>query len=152
VAAPLEVLPLFVRGGAVLPTRSTVRHAKEEPSEPVVLEVFTGSDVEMELVEDDGESTAYRRGAVARTPIRLFHRAGGRMRLEIGARQGGFVVAARRLRVTFHGSPPPRAVLLDARPLTERVTAPGFIARDGRIHVFLEDDGRAHALELDPAP
>jgi alpha-glucosidase len=152
VAAPLEVSPLFVRGGAVLPTRSAVRHANEAPSEPMVLEVFTGGDVEMELVEDDGETMAYRDGAVARTPIRLFHRAGGRLRLEIGARHGSFTVAIRRIRVTFHGSPPPRAVLLDARPLRERVSAPGFVARDGRVHVFLEDDGRAHALELDPAP
>jgi alpha-glucosidase len=152
VAAPLDVMPLFVRGGAVLPTQSPVRHVLEAPAEPLVLEVFSGGDAELDLVEDDGETLGYRRGVVARTQIRLFHRAGGRMRLELGARQGSFEVTARTLRVVFHGSPPPRAVLLDARPLAERVTAPGYVARDGRVHVFLEDDGRAHALELEPAP
>jgi len=152
VAAPLERMPLFARGGSVLPTRSPVRHADEIPAEPLVLEVFAGGDAEIELVEDDGESTNYRHGVVAKTMIRLFHRAGGRMRLELGARQGSFAVPPRTLHLVFHGSPPPRAVLLDARALPERSTPPGFLAREGRVDVFLGDDGRAHAVELDPAP
>jgi alpha-glucosidase len=152
VAAPLESMPLFVRGGSVLPTRSPVRHTREKPAEPLVLEVFTGGDADFELVEDDGESTDYRRGVVARTPIRLFHRAGGRMRLELGARQGAFPVPERTVRAVFHGSPPPRSLLFDARAIRERITAPGFVARDGRVHVFFTDDGRAHAIELEPAP
>ncbi len=152
VAAPLERMPLFVRGGSVLPTRTPVLHAGETPAEPLILEVFTGADAELALVEDDGESTDYRRGVVAQTAIRLFHRAGGRLRLELGVRQGSFAVPPRTLRIVFHGALPPRAVLLDARPIPERGEAPGFAVREGRIHVLLEDDGRAHALELDPAP
>ena len=74
------------------------------------------------------------------------------MRLELGARQGSFAVAPRTLHLVFHGSAPPRAVLLDARALPERITQPGFVAREGRVDVFLGDDGRAHAVELDPAP
>lgn len=152
VAAPLESMPLFVRGGTVLPTRTPVRHAGETPAEPLVLEVFPGADADTLLVEDDGESTDYRRGVVARTPIRLFHRAGNRLRLELGARVGSFPVPARTLRVVVRGSPPPRAVLLDARPIPERETPPGFATRDGSVHILVEDDGRAHAIEVDPAP
>ncbi len=152
VAAPLESIPLFVRGGSVLPTQSPVQFTGEMPAEPLVLEVFTGADAELELVEDDGESTDYRRGEVAKTAIRLFHRAGGRMRLELGARQGAFAIAPRPLRIVFHGATAPRSVRLDARPIAERDTPPGFSARDGNVHVFLEDDGRAHAIEVDPAP
>lgn len=152
IAAPLESMPLFVRGGTVLPTRTPVRHAGEAPAEPLVLEVFTGADTELEVVEDDGESTDYRQGVVARTPVRLFHRAGGRLRLELGARSGAFSVAPRTLHVVVRGSPPPRAVLLDARPIVEQATSPGFVVREGNVHVFLEDDGGAHAIEVDPAP
>lgn len=152
IAAPLESMPIFVRGGSVLPTQSTVGHTGEIPAEPLVLEVFSGADAELELVEDDGESTDYRRGDVARTPIRLFHRAGGRMRLELGARQGAFAIALRPLRIVFHGAVAPRAVRLDARPISERGAAPGYWVRDGAVHVLVEDDGRAHAIEVDPAP
>ncbi len=152
VAAPLESMPLFVRGGTVLPTRTPVRHAGETPAEPLVLEVFPGADTELDLVEDDGESTDYRRGVVARTPVRLFHRAGGRLRLELGARVGTLRVPPRTLHVVVRGSPPPRAVLLDARPIAEQAAPPGFVTREGSVHVFFEDDGGAHALEVDPAP
>jgi alpha-glucosidase len=152
VDAPLERMPLFVRGGTVLPTRSPVLHAGETPSESLVLEIFTGGDYEGEVVEDDGASLDYRRGVVARTPIRLFHRAGGRLRLELGARHGAYPVGPRTLRLLLHGSQPPRSVLLDARAIPQRITAPGHAARDGRVHVFLEDDGRAHAVEIEPAP
>ena len=74
VAAPLERMPLFVRSGSVIPTRSSVTHVGEVPVEPWVLEVFPGADADGEFVEDDGESLAYRDGVVARSGYHLWHR------------------------------------------------------------------------------
>ncbi len=152
VPAPLERLPLFARGGRVIPARSPVRHAGETPVEPLVLEVFPGGDSETELFEDDGETLAYREGAWARTPLRLWTRAGGRLRLELGAREGAFPVAPRPVRVVVHGAGTPRSVLLDARPLEEASATPGYLSAEGRVTVVFRDDGRARALELEPAP
>jgi alpha-glucosidase len=152
VAAPLERMPLFARGGAVLPTRSPVAHVDARPEEPLVLEVFPGSESATQIVEDDGESVAYRSGEVACTEIRLRDRAAGRLRLEIGAREGSFPVPPRLIRATVHGCPPPRSVLLDAVPLDRRAEAPGYLVQDGQVHVRFHDDGAAHALEIDPAP
>ena len=81
------ILPLFLRAGAVLPTQSPVRHVGEAPEEPCVIEVVPGADGSASLVEDDGTSTAHREGRLARTAFRLWDRAGGRMRLEIGRRE-----------------------------------------------------------------
>jgi len=152
VAAPLEVMPLFARGGSILPMQGVVRHAGETPGEALVLEVFAGGAGEWVLCEDDGETVAYRHGAVARTPLRLFDRAGGRLRIEVGARSGDHPVPPRTLRVAVRGAPTPRGVWLDARAIPERLEPPGWVARDGDVHVFVEDDGRAHAIELEPAP
>jgi alpha-glucosidase len=152
VEAPLERMPIFVRGGAVIPTQSAVQHTGEAPDEPLVLEVFPGGDSTGFLIEDDGETTAHSRGAVARTSLRVRDRAGGRLRLELGARQGAFAIARRPARVVFHAAGSARAVLLDALPLEEAAGAPGFQRRDGRVEVRFEDDGGARSLELEPAP
>jgi len=152
VSAPLERLPIFARGGAVVPMRSAVQHAGEAPAEPLVLAVFPGGDSAGVLIEDDGETTAHLRGAMARTPLRVRDRAGGRLRLELGAREGGFAIAPRPARVVFHAAGRPRAVLLDALPLEEAAGAPGYERRDGRVEVRFEDDGGARSIELEPAP
>jgi hypothetical protein len=152
VAAPLERIPLFARGGTILPTRSPVGWAGEAPEEPCVLEVFPGADGGGELFEDDGESTAYRAGAMARTALRLWHRAGGRLRIEIGRREGGFPVAERLVRVAIHACPRPHSVHLDGVRLEEGGVAPGFTAGEGRVDVRFREAGGGHVLELDPAP
>jgi hypothetical protein len=152
VAAPLDRMPLFLRAGAILPTRSPVAHVGETPAEPCVLDVVPGDDGSGMLVEDDGESTAYRRGHAARTTLRLWHRAGGRLRLEIGRRQGDFAVPERSLRVVVRGCPPPRRVYLNGQQLEPGDDPPGYRVADGRVVVRFQDRGDGHSLELDPAP
>ncbi|HEY5656699.1 MAG TPA: TIM-barrel domain-containing protein [Myxococcota bacterium] len=152
VAAPLERIPLFVRAGSVLPLQSAVSHVGMRPAEPCILAVYPGADVSGVLVEDDGETTAYRGGISARTSLRLWSRAGGRLRLEIGRREGPFRLPERPLRVEIHGCPPPRAVYLDGARVAAGEGAPGWVACDGAVHVRLGDRGAGAALEIDPAP
>jgi len=153
VPAPLEQLPLFVRGGSVIPTRSPVLHVGMPPAEPCVLEVFPGADGRHVLVEDDGGSTAYRHGAVARTPLNLRDRAGGRLRLEIGRREGAYALPERAARIVAHGCPAPDTVHFDGVRLESGAPAPtSYSFSEGRIEVRFVDRGEAHLLEIDPAP
>jgi alpha-glucosidase len=152
VAAPLERLPLFARGGSLVPTASAVEHVGETPAEPWVLQVFPGGDAALDWIEDDGVSTAYRDGVLARTPLRLFDRAGGRLRVELGRREGDFAPAERRVRAVVHACPRPRRVTLDGAPLAERCEAPGWVVSDGRVHVRFDSGSGGHTFEVDPAP
>ena len=136
----------------MIPTHSPIRHIAEAPEEPCVLEVFPGADGRAELYEDDGESTRYRDGAFAHTPLRLWDRAGGRLRLEIGRREGSYEVPPRPLRVAVHGCPPPDAVRANAAVLSEGATTPGYSLEEGRVHVRLLDCGEGHTIEIEPAP
>jgi alpha-glucosidase len=149
IPAPVDRLPLFVRGGAVLPTRSPVCHVGETPREPCVLEVFPGGSGRQWLVEDDGESLG---GDEARTLLSLRDRAGGRLRLELSRREGAFAVPDRVIRVVAHGCPLPDSVILDSARLASGTGPPGYLARDGRVEVRFEDRGEGHVLELDPCP
>jgi len=161
VAAPLERIPIFARGGAVIPTQSPVQHTGEAPTEPLVLEVFPGADGAALLIEDDGVTALHRGGAEARTPLRLRGRAGGRLRLEVGAREGRFAIAPRPLRVALNGCPRPTGVWLDALRLPEAAApdakasgaaAPCWSWRAGVLSVRWIDDGSGRALEVEPAP
>ena len=116
---------------------------------PEAITVASGGGV---WIEDDGFTTAHRDGAVARTAVRLWDRAGGRLRLEIGRREGGYEPPRRLLRIGVHACPSPNAVLLDGTRLAAGDATPGQRRRDGRVEVRFEDDGRAHTLEIEPAP
>ncbi len=152
VAAPLERLPLFLRAGAIVPTQSPGLHVGDAPEEPCVLEVVPGADGAGLLTEDDGSSTAYRQGGVARTTLRLWDRAGGRLRLEIGRRQGDFAVPDRTLRVVVRGCTPPRQVTLNGARVDEGSGVPGYRAAGGRLEVRFLERGDGHSLEVEPAP
>ncbi len=152
VEAPLERIPIFARGGTILPTQSPVLHAGERPAEPLVLEVFPGADGEHVLHEDDGATTAHREGAVARTALRVLDRAGGRLRLEIAARRGGFEIAPRPVRVVFHAASSARVVRLDAVEVADDAGLPSVRRNGSRIELRFEDDGRSRSVELEPAP
>jgi alpha-glucosidase len=161
VSAPLDRLPIFARGGSVIATRSPVLHVGEPPAEPLVLEVFPGGDGATTVIEDDGDSVAYRTGNEARTEVRLWSRAAARLRLEVAAREGGFEIGPRPLRVTVHGCPPPDAVRVDAvripgptrsRAIETSPDEPCWWWEAGALHVRWLDDGAGRALEIEPAP
>ena len=86
-AAPYERMPLFVRAGSILPTGPEIMNTSEQPDGPIVLHVFTGTDGQFSLYEDDGISEAYARGKYARVPIRWDEAT---RTLTIGAREGAY--------------------------------------------------------------
>lgn len=71
VDAPLEMLPLFVRGGRVLPLGPEMNNTTEKPVDPLTLTVYPddAGSAEGTLYEDDGISFDYENGAYRRTNI-----------------------------------------------------------------------------------
>jgi len=58
----LGSLPVFVRGGAILPIAPLVESTEETPKGPLTLRVFAGPDCRGSLYLDDGHTYAYRQG------------------------------------------------------------------------------------------
>jgi alpha-glucosidase len=61
VEAPLNVLPLFVKSGTVLPLYPIMRHTHEKVVDTLTLRVYTDSG-ETTIYEDSGEGLAYQQG------------------------------------------------------------------------------------------
>ncbi len=62
-ATPLDVLPLFVRAGSVLPMGPVKQYATEHVDAPLEVRVYPGADGKFTLYEDDGVSMEHERGA-----------------------------------------------------------------------------------------
>ncbi len=129
IPAPLDRLPLLVRGGAILPLGPVVQHTGERPLDELMLQIYPEGTSRFELYEDDGRSNAYRRGQYALTPI-VCETAPGRVTVRIEAATGdrSVVPAARRYRFRLRVGRP-AAVTVDGAGLPQSsgdATGPGW--------------------------
>jgi alpha-glucosidase len=60
--APLDTLPLFVRGGAVIPMAPLQQYAGQRPLDTINLHLWPGTPCVLPWYEDDGNSLAYEYG------------------------------------------------------------------------------------------
>jgi alpha-glucosidase len=79
VEAPLDVVPIFVRAGAIIPSGPPLNYVGEKPVDPITLNIYPDSSEKASgsLYEDDGLSPAYNTGAFRRTTVSLRRAAGG---------------------------------------------------------------------------
>jgi alpha-glucosidase len=120
VAAPLDYIPVFVRGGAVVPAhtdvpQSTMLHYPASLDLHVVVPLEDG-ETTSELEEDDGLTLAALSGARYRTRFSLL-RKGARVTLRAEVSGTGFPEFRReRLRLVFHNTSA-EVVTVDGREL-----------------------------------
>ena len=67
--APLDVLPLFVRAGSIIPIGNDIISTKADQKD-VVLTVYAGADVRFDLYQDDGTTYDYEKGKFSLAQIR----------------------------------------------------------------------------------
>ena len=62
VDAPLDRIPVFAKGGSMIPERANLTYAMEDNDEPIELHIFTGADGEFVYYDDAGDDYAYEKG------------------------------------------------------------------------------------------
>jgi alpha-D-xyloside xylohydrolase len=83
--APLDVLPLYVRAGSILPIGPEEEYTGEYPAAPMELRVYPGADGDAKLYNDDGLTYGYEKGQYAWIPM---HWDDAAKTLTIAAREG----------------------------------------------------------------
>ena len=94
---PIDLMPLYVRAGAILPMGPVVQYAAEPTIAPLELRVYPGADAEFTLYEDENDSYRYEKGAYATIPLRWNEKT---HQLSIGRRTGRYPGMAPKR--TFH--------------------------------------------------
>merc|ERR1711957_171472 len=118
--APLEKLPLFVRGGAIIPMWPAMSFPGERLPDPLTLDVYPSGESHFELYEDDGvtrqalEKDAFTRTNMSCSASPAALTAGGRVSLNVGATLGSFTgqLTTRAYKIRFHVPKPTQEVLL----------------------------------------
>jgi alpha-D-xyloside xylohydrolase len=100
-AAPLNVLPLFVRAGSILPMGPEEEYTGQYPNAPIELRIYPGKEADASLYQDDGLTYAYQNGQYARIQLHWDNTARS---FSIGARQGQFPSSPRQFDVTLVGA------------------------------------------------
>jgi alpha-D-xyloside xylohydrolase len=98
--APLEIIPLFVRAGAILPMSPVMQYVDEIPDAPYEIRVYRGASSVFELYEDDGDNYSYEQGAFSVVKMAWDD---ARAELLIGRRAGTFasLVKSREYHLIF---------------------------------------------------
>lgn len=111
VAAPLETIPLFIRGGGFIFRQPVVQHTGEMPGNALHVLIAPAADSSASLYEDDGASLDYQHSVFLE---RQFHqvRQDSGISVEIAVAAGSYVPAPRSLELQFWAGQAPKTVSL----------------------------------------
>ena len=87
--APLDKLPLFVRGGAILPMYSQMMYDAEHPTDTLTLKLYPSGNSSFTMYEDDGLTRDYRKGVYATTTFEMSE-SNGAVNFNIAPAKGDF--------------------------------------------------------------
>jgi alpha-glucosidase (family GH31 glycosyl hydrolase) len=143
VEAPVDRLPLLVRGGAIIPTAPTAQHTGEQRGDDITLLIYPDGESSFELYDDDGVTNAYRGGTRALTTIRCAV-DGDATRVTIEAPVGdtSVVPADRQFSLRVWREQAPTSVRVEGRGELPRVhrgreDRPAWYHAAGYLHVRL---------------
>lgn len=88
--APLDKLPLFVRGGAIIPMHQQMMYNWQRPADTLTLNIFPLGKSSFTMYEDDGITREYRKGVSAKTEFTSDATSNNQISLSIGAAKGDF--------------------------------------------------------------
>ena len=119
----LDELPVYVRGGAIIPHQPLVQSTSETPQGPLELRVYPGPDCSGSVYADDGHTFDYKQGHYFRQSFSCEATAQG-VTVKLAAPQGDFTPWWTRLRLTVYGGTQPvtRDLPFSREPQTVAVT------------------------------
>ncbi len=63
--ATIDLMPLFVKAGSVIPFGPYIRYVDEKPADTLEIRIYTGDNADFTLYEDEGDNYNYEKGKYA---------------------------------------------------------------------------------------
>lgn len=114
-ATPIDIIPVYVRAGSILPVGPDVQYAEEKKWNDLEIRIYAGADGKFVLYEDENDNYNYEKGI--HSTIRLQWNNKKRT-LIIGDREGAFpgMSDSRRFRVVLIETTPGTSNVLTTKP------------------------------------
>ena len=143
-APGLDELPVYVRGGAILPQQPVVQHTDEHPQGPLTLRVYAGEDCSGSLYLDDGKTFDYQEGEYLRIRFGCQTSDDG-LRITLSAYEGNFKPWWKKISLEIFGlQRGPREVWFGS----ERVTDWLRFGQEGQLMLQLVDTPEADEIRI----
>ena len=113
---PLDLVPLYVREGAILPVRELEQYIGQKPVNPITFNIYPGKDTTYTLYEDDGVSTQNQSGGFRVSQISHQGVPGGQ-RVRVQHLSGTYSPPEKYYFVAFLGTVAPSSVQLGGKAL-----------------------------------
>jgi alpha-glucosidase len=113
----LNDIPIYVKGGAIVPMQPPMRYTGERPVDPLILTVFPGARGSTRVYEDQGNSIGYQKDECAWMPVSQRTAADGTKTIEILPAEGTYpgMLTARGYEIRLAGLLPPQQVTVNGR-------------------------------------
>jgi alpha-glucosidase len=97
VDAPLEIIPMFVRAGAMIAMQPEMNYVGEKSADSITFEIYLdeNGNAETTLYEDDGVSPEYLNGVFRRTKFNAV-KVKNKVRVDVGEPEGSYNPAPRK--------------------------------------------------------
>jgi alpha-glucosidase len=150
VTPKLEQMPVYIRGGSILPIAPLTQSTAQTPSGPLTLRIYplapalnpTGEECAGEVYSDDGHTFSFRQGEYARIRFTCAVAADGSVSVTVGKQEGTWKPWWRSYRIEVVGWKPKQR-----RGSANGSRVPLAIA-EGRWGVTVTADGNAKQVEL----
>jgi alpha-glucosidase len=133
----VAVLPVYAKGGAILPVAPLTQSTIDMPAGPLTLRVYIGDDCKGSLYLDDGQSYKFKQGEFLRmeSTCSLEH---NKLHVHVGPHQGSYKAWWTQIAIEVYGWPASEAhARLDGQPVKATVNS----ATDA-WQVTIPDDGK----------
>ena len=99
----LAELPVYVRGGSIIPFAPLTQSTMEKPDGPLTLRVYPGANCEGSVYQDDGVSFAYKKGVFFRQRFSCATASDGALRVHLDVPEGSYTPWWSELRIEVYG-------------------------------------------------
>ncbi len=92
-AAPADKIPVFVKGGSIIPMGKLMQYTGEKPNDTLEIRIYKGADAEFSLYEDEGDNYNYEKGKYSVIPFNWNEKL---QTVTIGNLQGSYAGALKK--------------------------------------------------------
>ncbi len=116
VVTPTDQLPIFVKGGSILPMQPAMNYINEKPVDVITLEIFPHQQSYFDLYEDDGSSQDYKNGKFSNTRITSIFN-GAQLAIKMNKPVGNFITEKHSYAGKIHVPAAPTSVTVNGQSL-----------------------------------
>lgn len=151
--AALDICPVFIRQGAIIPMYPQMNYVWEKPADVLTLDLYPYGDSAFDMYEDDGLSKDYRKGEFAKTLISMSAPKDkkGMITVHIGKARGDYKgrLKERAYELNVHAGEPPLQVSLNGTAL-KNITDADFKA--GKSGWYFDPEQKKGTLKVRTLP